>query len=158
LLFQVVDTLFRQLLRLHLQFCIADETATSYNRGDKGVDVVASVQFGITSITEVVQVKRHKGSITRPVLDQLRGALPYHKALRGTIITLGTFTTGCKDAAIYPGAAPITRIDGARLLALLEEHEVGVQKKDATLLELDDAYLTGADPAEEREGQLAGDI
>jgi restriction system protein len=37
--------------------------------GDKGVDVVARVQFGITEITEVVQVKRMEGTITRPIVD-----------------------------------------------------------------------------------------
>ncbi len=48
---------------------------------DKGVDVIARVQFGITEITEVVQVKRTESTITRPKIDELRGALPYHKAI-----------------------------------------------------------------------------
>lgn len=47
--------------------------------GDKGVDVIARVQFGITEITEVVQVKRTETTITRPKVDELRGALPYSK-------------------------------------------------------------------------------
>jgi len=58
---------------------------------DKGVDVVARVQFGITEITEVVQMKRTENTITRPKVDELRGALPYFKAIRGTIIGLGSF-------------------------------------------------------------------
>src|SRR6266516_4887000 len=58
---------------------------------DKGVDVIARAQFGITEITEVVQVKRTESTITRPKVDELRGALPYHKAIRGTIISLGAF-------------------------------------------------------------------
>ncbi|WP_162265256.1 restriction endonuclease, partial [Salmonella enterica] len=59
--------------------------------GDKGVDVVGKVQVGITTITEVVQVKRMQNTINRPLIDQLRGALPYHKAIRGTLITTGRF-------------------------------------------------------------------
>lgn len=47
--------------------------------GDKGVDVVGKVQVGITTITEVVQVKRMQNTITRPFIDQLRGALPTTK-------------------------------------------------------------------------------
>jgi restriction system protein len=35
--------------------------------GDKGVDVVGRVQVGITTITEVVQVKRMQSNITRPL-------------------------------------------------------------------------------------------
>jgi restriction system protein len=138
-------TAFEHLVRDLLEAMGYEDVQVTKQSGDKGVDVVATVQFGITSIIEVVQVKRHKSSITRPVLDQLRGALPYHKAIRGTIITLGSFTAGCKEAAVYPGAAPITLIDGARLLTLLEEHEVGLQKKAATLLELDEAYVGGTE-------------
>jgi restriction system protein len=118
-----------------------EDVQVTKQSGDKGVDVIATVQFGITTITEVVQVKRHKGSIGRPVLDQLRGALPYHKAIRGTIITLGGFTSGCKDAALFPGAAPITLIDGERLLELLEKHEIGIQKRPASLFELNESYF-----------------
>lgn len=128
-----------------------DVTVTKQS-GDKGVDVVATVQFGITTITEVVQVKRQKGSIRRPVLDQLRGALPYHKALRGTIITLGSFTKGCTEAALFPGAAPITLIDGNRLIDLLEEHEVGMRKNPIILFEIDESYFK---PDEEDEEILA---
>lgn len=47
--------------------------------GDKGVDVVGNVQVGITAITEVMQVKWQQGSVIRPIVDQLRGALPYHE-------------------------------------------------------------------------------
>lgn len=106
--------------------------------GDKGVDVVGNVQVGITTITEVVQVKRQQGSVIRPVVDQLRGALPYHKAIRGTLITLGRFASSCEEAALFPGAAPITLIDGDRLIELLIENQVGVRKsRPVELLDID---------------------
>jgi restriction system protein len=95
--------------------------------GDKGVDVIARIQFGITDITEVVQVKRTESNITRPTIDALRGALPYHKAIRGTIISLGGFAEGAKIGALFPGAAPITLIDGKRLLDLCVKHQVGMK-------------------------------
>lgn len=63
----------------------------------KGQVVVASVQYGITEVQEVVQVKRTKSPVSRPTLDQLRGALPLHDAIRGTIVALGGFTKGCKE-------------------------------------------------------------
>ena len=107
--------------------------------------LATTVQFGITTITEVVQVKRHQGSIGRPILDQLRGALPYHEALRGTIITLGVFSKGCKEAALFPGAAPIGLIDGRKLLELLVEHHIGIAERPATLYEVNEDYFTVSD-------------
>jgi restriction system protein len=102
---------------------------------------VATIQFGITTITEVVQVKRYHKTINRPLLDQLRGALPLHKAIRGTLISLGNFSSGCKEFAFFPGAAPIGLIDGDHLLDLLFEHEVGIKKRSAILYEINEDYF-----------------
>lgn len=119
-----------------------DVTVTKQS-GDRGVDVVATVQFGITSVREVVQVKRHGGrvSIQRQIIDQLRGSLPYHQAIRGTLITLGKVSKGAKEAALFPGAAPITLIDGEKLLELLIEHGIGIKKRPVDLWEVDPTAL-----------------
>ncbi|PVB60737.1 restriction endonuclease [Labrenzia sp. 011] len=109
--------------------------------GDKGVDVVARVQFGITEITEVVQVKRTESTIGRPKVDELRGALPYHKAIRGTIISLGSFAKGAQEGALFVGAAPITLIDGKRLLELCTKHQVGVKRRPVEIYEIDEAFF-----------------
>lgn len=42
---------------------------------------------------------------------------------------------------MFPGAAPITLIDGERLLDLLIEHEIGIKKKPASLWELEEVEL-----------------
>jgi restriction system protein len=86
------------------------------------------------------------------VLDQLRGALPYHKAIRGTLITLGSFSKGCTEAALFPGAAPIGLIDGDKLLEVLVEHEIGIQKRPATFYELDEGCFEAP-----TEGELVED-
>lgn len=132
---------FEGLIRDLLEAMDYEDVVVTKQSGDKGVDVVGHYQFGITQIKEVVQVKRHQGSISRPTLDQLRGALPYHQAIRGTIITLGKFAQGCKDAAIFPGAPPITLIDGDKLMELLLKHGVGVKKRQATLIEVDQSIF-----------------
>lgn len=133
---------FESLVKDLLEAMDYDDVVVTKQSGDKGVDVVANYEFGITQVREVVQVKRYQGSITRPVLDQLRGALPYHHAIRGTIITLGKFAQGCKDAALFPGAAPITLIDGDKLIELMLKHEVGIRKRPQTLVEIDETYFT----------------
>lgn len=137
---------FEVLIKDLLEAMDYEDVVVTKQSGDKGVDVVGTFQFGITQIKEVVQVKRHKANISRPVLDQLRGALPYHSAIRGTIITTGGFAPACKAAALFPGAAPITLIDGNMLIELLLKHGVGVKKKPQTLLEIDESYFSSDDP------------
>jgi restriction system protein len=143
---------FEHLVRDLLEAMGYEDVVVTKESGDKGVDVVATVQFGITTITEVVQVKRHQANIPRATLDQLRGALPYHKAIRGTLITVGGFSKGCTEAALYPGAAPIGLIDGEKLLNLLIEHKIGVKKRDIALYEVDADFFqpqNGGDPEAE---------
>jgi restriction system protein len=119
--------------------------------GDKGVDVIARIQFGITEITEVVQVKRTESNITRPTIDALRGALPYHKAIRGTIISLGGFAKGAQEGALFVGAAPITLIDGKRLLDLCVKHEVGVKRRSVEIYEVDETFFADKFAGEQTE-------
>lgn len=136
---------FEQLVGSLLEAMGYEDVEVTKQSGDKGVDVVGKVQVGITTVTEVVQVKR-TGSITRPVIDQLRGALPYHNAIRGTIITTGKFAGNCESAALHPGAAPITLIDGSKLLELLIEHGVGVRNsKNIELIDVDMSTFEVAD-------------
>lgn len=129
---------FEQLVGQLLEAMGYEQVEVTKASGDKGVDVIGQVQVGITTITEVVQVKRMQNTITRPYIDQLRRALPYHKAIRGTLITTGKFAAKCAEAAFFPGAAPITLIDGDRLLELLIENNVGIRRSNAVeLLDVD---------------------
>lgn len=129
---------FEHLVAQLLEAMGYEEVEVTKASGDKGVDVIGKVQVGITTITEVVQVKRMQNTITRPYIDQLRGALPYHKAIRGTLITTGKFAAKCAEAALFPGAAPITLIDGDRLLEMLIENNVGIRRSNAVeLLDVD---------------------
>ena len=138
---------FETLVKDLLEAMDYEDVEVTKQSGDKGIDVVANYEFGITQIREVVQVKRQQGSVTRPILDQLRGALPYHQAIRGTIITLGKFAKGCKDAAFFPGAAPVTLIDGDKLIELLVKHGVGVKRRTLPLFEVDEAYFSSHEAA-----------
>lgn len=109
---------------------------------DKGVDVTGISQNGITTVKEVIQVKRHTTSnITRPTLDALRGCLHRFDAFQGTIITLSDFAKGAKDAAFEKGAAPLTLINGDKLIELLIKNGVGINKKVATYYVVDEKYF-----------------
>ena len=109
---------------------------------DGGVDVVANIELGITSVREVVQAKRHKRTIQRKDLDALRGSLYRFNAVRGTIIATSRFSKGTEEAAFANGAAPITLIDGDKLIDLLIEHAIGVRKRPLEVLTVDPAAFT----------------
>ncbi|HPZ22848.1 MAG TPA: restriction endonuclease [Bacillota bacterium] len=132
---------FEKLVKELLEAMEYEDVQVTAPSGDKGVDVVGKVQVGITSVTEVIQVKRRKGNITRPVLDALRGSLHRFGAFRGTIITLSDFAKGAKESALEKGAAPITLINGDMLMDLMIEHEVGVKKQEVSYFVIDENFF-----------------
>lgn len=132
---------FENLIRRLLEEMGYQDVETTSPANDKGVDVVGDIEVGITAVREVVQVKRHRHNIQRPVLDALRGSLHRFGAVRGTIITTSGFSKGTRDAAFERGAPPITLIDGGKLADLLIEHELGVRKKSIEILELDETWV-----------------
>lgn len=134
--------IFENVIKQLLERIGYENVETTSPTNDRGVDLVADIQLGITHVREVVQVKRHRGNIGRPVLDGLRGSLHRFRAVRGTIITTGGFSRGTAAAAFEVGAAPITLIDGERLLDLLIEHGIGVRKKVVEYFEFDASELT----------------
>ena len=123
---------FEELVKLLLEEMGYENVTTTSATNDKGVDVVGTIELGISAVREVIQVKRHKGTINRPVLDQLRGSLHRFNAVRGTIITTGRFSKGVEEAAFERGAPPITLIDGEKLLDLLLKNEIGVNKRQVS--------------------------
>jgi restriction system protein len=133
---------FEELIHLLLEEMGYMNVVTTSPTNDKGVDVIADIQMGISSVREVVQAKRFKGVVNRKVLDELRGSLHRFKAFRGTIITTGSFSSGAKNASFEAGAAPITLIDGEKLLDLLIEYGIGIRKKAVEYFEFDRAGIT----------------
>jgi restriction endonuclease Mrr len=51
------------------------------------------------------------------------------------------FSKECTDAAIFPGAAPITLINGTKLIEMLEEYEIGMKNRHVDLLEIDKDFF-----------------
>ncbi len=139
---------FESLIKFLLEEMGYTDVQTTPYTNDKGVDVVANIELGISSVREVVQAKRHKGNINRPVLDQLRGSLHRFNAVRGTLISTGGYSKGTIDAAFERGAAPITLIDGDKLIDLLIEHGIGVSKQTIDYFEFDQASLSQFEPDE----------
>jgi hypothetical protein len=87
-------------------------------------------------------------ALSQLTVDGLRGSLHRFHAVKGTIITLGGFASGARQAAFEPGAAPTTLIDGEKLLDLLIDNGLGVRTKTIELLEFDEAGLEAGKEAE----------
>ncbi len=143
---------FEGLIKHLLEEMGYDDVEVTSPTNDKGVDVVADIELGISKVREVIQVKRQKTNIGRPTLDGLRGSLHRFDAVRATIITTGGFSKGAKDAAFEKGAAPITLIDGEKLMDLLIENHIGVHKREIKVLEFDPAKLNSFEAEDEAHG------
>ncbi len=128
---------FEHLVQRLLESMDYQKVEVTARSGDGGADVVAEIELGITSVREVVQAKRHRRTIQRKDLDALRGSLHRFNAVRGTIIATSRFSSGTREAAFESGAAPVTLIDGDKLIDMLIEHGIGVQKRTVDVLEVD---------------------
>lgn len=132
---------FEHLVKRLLEEMNYENVEVTTRSNDGGVDVVADIELGITSVREVVQAKRHRRTIQRKDLDALRGSLYRFNAVRGTIISTSRFSRGTEEAAFAGGAAPITLIDGDKLIDMLIEHGIGVRKRPVEVLTVDpDAF------------------
>ena len=137
---------FERLLKELLEAMDYQNVDVTKRSGDGGVDVIGEIELGITSVREVVQAKRYRNTVPRKDMDALRGVLPLHGALRGTLITTSRFSSGTIKAAVAAGAAPITLIDGDRLVELMIQHGLGVRKKELQVLSVDpEAFRTEDD-------------
>lgn len=137
LLYQMEPYSFEKLIRQLLESLGYTDVEVTKQSNDKGVDVKGKIELGITSVQEVVQAKRQRSNVGRPVLDQLRGSLHRFRAVRGTIVTTADFSKGAKEAAFEAGAAPITLIDGAKLIDLLIENKIGAKRTPFELVTID---------------------
>ena len=136
---------FERLIKRLLEEMDYQNVEVTSRSSDGGVDVVGDIEVGITSVREVVQAKRHRRAIQRKDLDALRGSLYRFNAVRGTIVTTSRFSKGTQDAAFARGAAPITLVDGEKLVELLIEHGIGVRKRPIELLEVDPHAIAAID-------------
>ncbi|MDE2853159.1 MAG: restriction endonuclease [Chloroflexota bacterium] len=126
---------FEYLVKRLLEAMGYEDVEVTKASNDKGVDVVADIELGISRVREVIQVKRQTSNVGRNVLDSLRGSLHRFDAVRATVITTGGFAKGAKDAAFEKGAAPITLIDGSTLINLLSDNDIGIRRSEVKIME-----------------------
>lgn len=106
--------------------------------GDGGIDGVISLdKLGLEKV--YVQAKRWQGSVGRPELQAFYGALAGQKAKRGVFITTSAFTPQAVDFA--KSVEGIVIVDGARLVYLMMDNEVGVTSRVVRVPRVDSDYF-----------------
>jgi restriction system protein len=114
-----------------------DVTVTGRS-GDGGIDVRGTLVVGDVIRTRMaVQVKRWKGNVQAPTIQQVRGSLGTHE--QGLIATTSDFSSGARSEAERPDAIPVALMNGDQLVALLVEHGIGIRRQSHDLIELGDA-------------------
>ena len=112
-------------------------TVRGHGRGpDRGVDLVATpdpLGFGEPRIK--VQVKRWRGAVGRPDVQQLAGTLSDGE--KGLFVSLGDFTAEARGAS----SNTMTLIDGNAFVDLLLDHYAGLSPETRTRLPLKPVYL-----------------
>jgi restriction system protein len=112
-----------------------EDVAVMGRSGDGGIDVRGTLVVGDVIRTRMaVQAKRWKHNVQSPIVQQVRGSLGTHE--QGLIITTSDFSSGARLEAQRPNAVPVALMNGYQLVALMVEHEIGVQRSEHYLIEL----------------------
>jgi restriction system protein len=100
---------------------------------DGGIDVRGTfVSNDVIRTAMAVQVKRWERNVRAPDVQNLRGALDPHE--RGLLITTSGYEKGARTEAELPNRQPIALMGGEKLVDLLIEHQIGVQRGNPDLL------------------------
>lgn len=107
--------------------------------GDGGIDGIISLdKLGLEKV--YVQAKRWQNqTVSRQEIQAFYGALAGKKATKGVFITTSAFSRHAKEFA--DAIEGIVLIDGARLVSLMIDYEVGVSTRTIKLAQLDSDYF-----------------
>ncbi|MFA5942971.1 MAG: restriction endonuclease [Candidatus Thermoplasmatota archaeon] len=92
--------------------------------GDGGVDGVVH-QDALQLDSVFVQAKRYTGSVGAPEVNNFIGALDRKRAVKGVLMTTGTFSRQAVEAA-RESSRKVVLVDGTKLAELMVRHGVGV--------------------------------
>lgn len=113
------------------------EVTVTGRSGDEGIDGIGVLQVNpLVSFKVLFQCKRYRKAVSPAHVRDFRGAME-GRADKGIIITTGTFTADARREAIRDGAKGIELVDGQKLVAMLEDLELGLKPVKVFRVELD---------------------
>jgi restriction system protein len=92
--------------------------------GDAGLDgVIRQDRLGLEAV--YIQAKRWENTVGRPTIQAFAGSLDGARARKGVLLTTATFSQEARDY-VQSIEKKIVLIDGAELVGLMIEHDIGV--------------------------------
>lgn len=114
---------------------IGFDSATPMNYvGDKGIDVIGSLNAGLTSVTLHVQVKKVSFALGNDEVLKIRGTLGPDE--HGAIVTTSRFTRQAEEESRRSSVKPITLISGDNLVELILQHYDEINEEYQKLLNI----------------------
>ncbi|RZJ24207.1 MAG: restriction endonuclease [Haliea sp.] len=122
----------------------ADAGRAFQTTGDGGVDgVINEDLLGLDRIYVQAKCNKPDNVVGRDRLQAFAGALRGQRASKGVFVTTSAFTRGAREYATDVGN--IALIDGAKLVALMADHNVGVSPAGRyELKKIDSDYFEGS--------------
>lgn len=110
-----------------------EEVTVTGRSGDGGIDGIGVLAVNaLVSFKVLFQCKRYRdgGTVVPSQVRDFRGAM-MGRADKGIIITTGSFTAEARKEAIRDGVPPIELVDGVKLVAMIEQLELGLEPVQA---------------------------
>lgn len=99
---------------------------TGHHR-DGGIDGHGKLVQGLVKISVAFQCKRWTEKVGRPVVDEFRGAVQGEYD-QGILFTTSDFTSEAREASLKKGAAPVILVNWKRIVDIMIEKEIGVER------------------------------
>lgn len=112
--------------RLLTAYGFVDVTVTDLSK-DGGIDGYGKLRLGLATMNVAFQCKRWQGNVGRPEVDKFRGAIQ-GAFEQGVFFTTANFTSDARDASLRRGAVPVILLNGERIVGLMIEKGLGVQR------------------------------
>jgi restriction system protein len=109
--------------------------------GDEGIDGYGEYQQGAVKLKSAFQAKRWKDSaVGRPDIDKFRGAIQGEYD-HGVFITTSRFSPQAVEASYRRGAITILLLDGAAIVELMVDRNIGVTRQPIYLHDIDPTFF-----------------
>lgn len=138
---------FEQLVGRVLDAIGFRDTQVVGKSGDEGVDIITYLDSPFVRAKVAVQVKRRSGNVGPRDISYLRDRWS-RRSDRLLFVTTSDFTIGAREVADEEHDKPVALVNGDRLAEVMIAHGLGIRINPQVTYEIDDEYLSGAEPSQ----------
>jgi len=127
---------FERLCQRNLRESGFQQVVVTGRTGDGGIDGYGILEVHpLVSFNVLFQCKRYSGAVTPSQVREFRGAMG-GRAVKGIILTTGTFTLEARKEARRDGVLPIELVNGDKLVKMFEQLQLGLRPKSTFEIDL----------------------